>query len=454
MRSCTLELNVLHSSVRSGNVFLPPSRPNHGKQSRALLAAGSGWRPGIFLVFACVAVFTSPVSAAIPSGDGTITSCRKGESIRLIDTEAGETCKQSEQVLTWSQVGPPGPDGQDGQDGLPGSKGDPGPASLDALVGTECLFDETVPGIVDVVIEPETGLVSILCVPTAAVAQDGSLTKLVRILACPPEQFLAGNNVGCLVGSSVPGFTSTIHLTAKQYENQSATLAVTQPPIDGTLITAPPVFCGEGYCDLLGSWTPCDSSSFCVGADRWIGFSATDGFNGIVTAGSVRIAFQYEFVPLEWEWDAGGTCPDGTVRVIQASPIAAGGRYGLVYDALAQCVEDAASLNPDKATRLDIDNAVANLGLEFVVEELVQPFDENGDGILDVLGCDDIYLIDFAQELIAAFEEGRAPIYCSGQPLTLVPNGISGKAFLVATGVGADLNQHFIHALSQMTQQH
>jgi hypothetical protein len=52
--------------------------------------------------------------------------------LRLIDTQAGETCKGSETKLTWNQKGPkgdPGPQGPQGEPGAPGPqgpKGDPG----------------------------------------------------------------------------------------------------------------------------------------------------------------------------------------------------------------------------------------------------------------------------------------------------------------------------------------
>ena len=41
--------------------------------------------------------------AMIPSSDGTITACRNNQSgaLRIIDAEAGQTCKASETQLTW-----------------------------------------------------------------------------------------------------------------------------------------------------------------------------------------------------------------------------------------------------------------------------------------------------------------------------------------------------------------
>jgi hypothetical protein len=59
--------------------------------------------------------------ADIPSsGDGTITACMLTSSgtIRLIDAEAGTTCKKGEQKVEWNQQGVPGEDGEDGTDAL------------------------------------------------------------------------------------------------------------------------------------------------------------------------------------------------------------------------------------------------------------------------------------------------------------------------------------------------
>ena len=51
--------------------------------------------------------------AAIPAADGTITACmlKPGGTIRLIDAEAGATCKKTEQKVEWNQEGQPGPPG-------------------------------------------------------------------------------------------------------------------------------------------------------------------------------------------------------------------------------------------------------------------------------------------------------------------------------------------------------
>jgi hypothetical protein len=52
--------------------------------------------------------------AAIPSADGTISGCYRtiDGTLRVIDAEAGQTCRSGEKPLTWSQTGPPGPPGE------------------------------------------------------------------------------------------------------------------------------------------------------------------------------------------------------------------------------------------------------------------------------------------------------------------------------------------------------
>jgi hypothetical protein len=61
--------------------------------------------------------------AAIPGSGGVISGCRDVNTgvLRVIDAEAGETCRGREAALTWNQTGPPGPPGADGSDGAPGT---------------------------------------------------------------------------------------------------------------------------------------------------------------------------------------------------------------------------------------------------------------------------------------------------------------------------------------------
>jgi hypothetical protein len=68
----------------------------------------------------------------IPSSDGTITACRNNQSgaLRIIDAEAGQTCKASETQLTW-------------KDGIHGKVADSD--KLDGLDSTNFLPDGDLP---------------------------------------------------------------------------------------------------------------------------------------------------------------------------------------------------------------------------------------------------------------------------------------------------------------------
>ncbi len=61
--------------------------------------------------------------ASIPDSGGVIHSCYKKTSenqgtLRVIDTEKGESCLSNEIALSWNQIGPPGPTGPPGPPGI------------------------------------------------------------------------------------------------------------------------------------------------------------------------------------------------------------------------------------------------------------------------------------------------------------------------------------------------
>lgn len=69
-------------------------------------------RKALLILAALLAVAGGIAYAAIPGSDGTISGCYKlsDGTLRVIDAEAGATCKSSEKPITWSQTGPPGED--------------------------------------------------------------------------------------------------------------------------------------------------------------------------------------------------------------------------------------------------------------------------------------------------------------------------------------------------------
>lgn len=120
---------------------------------RRSFAAAMRSRSGVATVAALVgAALTGGVAlATIPAGDGVIAACLgTGGSLRVIDAEAGETCRRNETLLTWNEqgvpgpvgpegpqgpVGPEGPTGETGPQGEQGLPGDPGPQGLQGEVG-------------------------------------------------------------------------------------------------------------------------------------------------------------------------------------------------------------------------------------------------------------------------------------------------------------------------------
>ena len=63
--------------------------------------------------------------AAIPGANGTINACKDARGgLKVIDVEAGQTCKSDQQLLTWNQQGPQGPAGPQGPQGPAGEPGD------------------------------------------------------------------------------------------------------------------------------------------------------------------------------------------------------------------------------------------------------------------------------------------------------------------------------------------
>ena len=73
---------------------------------------------------------TAVATAAVPdSGTGVITACYSngGGGLRVVDTEAGASCRNGETALSWNQAGPLGPQGPIGPTGAVGPAGPAGP---------------------------------------------------------------------------------------------------------------------------------------------------------------------------------------------------------------------------------------------------------------------------------------------------------------------------------------
>jgi hypothetical protein len=80
----------------------------------------------LIAVVGLLAVAAGVGYAAIPASDGTISACKDARGgLKVIDAEAGQTCKPDQQLLTWNQQGP---------QGSPGPAGPQGPAGISGLV--------------------------------------------------------------------------------------------------------------------------------------------------------------------------------------------------------------------------------------------------------------------------------------------------------------------------------
>src|SRR5437899_2635339 len=67
--------------------------------------------------------------ALIPSANGVVHGCYNTTNgqLRVIDPDAGQTCRQAEAALDWNQAGPAGPSGPQGPQGPTGPQGPQGP---------------------------------------------------------------------------------------------------------------------------------------------------------------------------------------------------------------------------------------------------------------------------------------------------------------------------------------
>jgi hypothetical protein len=67
-------------------------------------------RSAILAAAVALLVLGGVAYASIPDANGVIHGCRKnsGGALRVIDSDAGQTCAGSETALNWSQTGPPG----------------------------------------------------------------------------------------------------------------------------------------------------------------------------------------------------------------------------------------------------------------------------------------------------------------------------------------------------------
>jgi hypothetical protein len=73
-------------------------------------------RLAVGIAIGLVLAGTAVAVASIPDSAGVIHGCRnlKSGALRVIDTDAGQSCSKDEAALTWNQTGPQGPAGPPG----------------------------------------------------------------------------------------------------------------------------------------------------------------------------------------------------------------------------------------------------------------------------------------------------------------------------------------------------
>jgi hypothetical protein len=103
----------------------------HGKEHSEMINRGKfRLSPALLVALGIVAVATGGIAwATIPDSSGVIHGCyqkNKG-TLRVIDTDQGQTCDSTEQALSWNQTGPQGPVGPQGPLGPQGPAGPQGP---------------------------------------------------------------------------------------------------------------------------------------------------------------------------------------------------------------------------------------------------------------------------------------------------------------------------------------
>ena len=108
---------------------------NH-RRTMPRLGRRSGLAALVLLVMLGAASFAL---ASIPSSTGVINACyARDGSMRLIDTDLGQSCRRRETLLSWNQRGPQGPQGIQGPRGTQGpqgAQGTQGPRGLPGIQG-------------------------------------------------------------------------------------------------------------------------------------------------------------------------------------------------------------------------------------------------------------------------------------------------------------------------------
>jgi len=77
----------------------------------------------LVMAMAMVLAASSIAAGAIPGSDGIISGCLSNGPLRVVDAEAGQSCRPGETAVSWNQAGPHGPVGPEGPIGATGPEG-------------------------------------------------------------------------------------------------------------------------------------------------------------------------------------------------------------------------------------------------------------------------------------------------------------------------------------------
>lgn len=146
------------------------------------------------LVTALVVTLGGAAYATIPDSAGVIHGCYKigGEgfdsqrgSLRVIDTDSGQSCRKHETALTWNQTGPQGPAGPQGNTGAQGPEGPQGVQGAPGLSGYVVSTNSavvgglsTIHGAATVRPEPELSVAASTCRTTVRTVMDTMLRTI------------------------------------------------------------------------------------------------------------------------------------------------------------------------------------------------------------------------------------------------------------------------------------
>jgi hypothetical protein len=178
-----LSLDPAHYPVNGDLLFLVSTHLKPQQKGSAMRIKHKVFTVGLATV--AILATGSMAMAAIPGINGVITACRSvsGGALRVIDGDAGATCKSTERNLTWNQTGQPGATGPQGLKGDAGEQGIPGPKGADGAPGIQGETGVAGPA-------GAAGGLSEVYTAAGSASLDGSNYKVVTAMNLPAGKYL------------------------------------------------------------------------------------------------------------------------------------------------------------------------------------------------------------------------------------------------------------------------